>query len=175
MPDVKADMSQVYLQPGDLYVARSPAIIRTILGSCLGATFWSARLGVGGLCHALLPRCPPNTAVPASRAHGYRYVDFCLRDMVRQFDQMGAFRREVEVKLFGGADVLPVGDADARRRSVGKQNCDTAIEILRVEGFQVVASSLGGTLGRNIRFNTETGEVLLRFLSHPLIKEDVDG
>ena len=46
------------LQPGELYLARKPAILRTILGSCVGVTFWSARLGAGALCHGVLPRCP---------------------------------------------------------------------------------------------------------------------
>jgi hypothetical protein len=37
-----------------------------------------------------------------------------------------------------------------------------AIKVLEEEGFAVTASSLGGACGVNIRFNTRTGEVLLR-------------
>ena len=44
--------------PGELVLAREPTILATILGSCIGVTFWSARLGIGALCHAMLPRCP---------------------------------------------------------------------------------------------------------------------
>jgi chemotaxis receptor (MCP) glutamine deamidase CheD len=36
--------------------------------------------------------------------------------------------------------------------------------VLRAEGLAVIASSLGGTSGLNIRFDTRTGEVLLRRL-----------
>jgi chemotaxis protein CheD len=71
-------------------------------------------------------------------------------------------RSEVQVKLFGGADVLLVSDASML--TVGRMNCEAAIEVVRELGFAVAASSLGGTLGRNIRFNTRTGEVLLRWL-----------
>ena len=35
-----------------------PAILRTMLGSCVGVTFLVPRLGVGALCHPMLPRCP---------------------------------------------------------------------------------------------------------------------
>jgi len=91
-------------------------------------------------------------------------VDFAIRHLARQFDELGARRAEVEVKLFGGADVLLVSDAAATKATVGKLNCEAAIEVLRDEGFAVIASSLGGSLGLNIRFDTRTGEVLLRRL-----------
>jgi chemotaxis protein CheD len=67
------------------------------------------------------------------------------------------------VKLFGGADVLTVTN-EASRPTVGSLNCETAIRVLRDEGFNVMASSLGGTSGVNIQFHTDTGEVLLRRL-----------
>jgi chemotaxis protein CheD len=67
----------------------------------------------------------------------------------------------VQVKLFGGADVLMVTD-EASRPSVGRLNCEAAIRVLRDEGLGVIASSLGGTSGVNIKFHTGTGEVLLR-------------
>jgi chemotaxis receptor (MCP) glutamine deamidase CheD len=35
------------------------------------------------------------------------------------------------------------------------------MKVLEEEGFAVSASSLGGKRGVNIRFNTQTGEVLL--------------
>jgi chemotaxis receptor (MCP) glutamine deamidase CheD len=36
------------------------------------------------------------------------------------------------------------------------------MNVLEEEGFAVSASSLGGQRGVNIRFNTQTGEVLLQ-------------
>ncbi len=58
MPESTAILPDLELQPGELYLARSPSILRTILGSCVGVTFWSARLGAGALCHGVLPKCP---------------------------------------------------------------------------------------------------------------------
>jgi len=149
------------LQPGELYLARDPAILRTILGSCVGVTFWSKRLGAGALCHGLLPRCPPNP-VPAE---GYRYVDYSIRYLAQQFDMLGASRRELEVKLFGGADVLPVDRIVPGKPTVGAQNCAVALEVLQQEGFVVSASDLGGRRGRRIHFHTGTGRVLLHRLA----------
>jgi chemotaxis protein CheD len=164
MLETESEASDIYLHPGESYLARKPAIIRTILGSCVGVTFWSARLGVGALTHSQLPRCPTNSFAGLSLAEGRRYVDFSIRDIARQFDALGAHRTEVEVKLFGGADVLLVSDEAATKATVGKLNCEAAIEVLRDEGLAVIASSLGGSSGLNIRFDTRTGEVLLRRL-----------
>jgi len=164
MLEIDSELSEVYLHPGESYFARKPAIIRTILGSCVGATIWSARLGVGGLTHSQLPRCPANSYVAFNPAVGRRYVDYAIRDLIRQFDQLGAMRAELQVKLFGGADVLLIDDMESSKPTVGKLNCEAAIEVLRDEGFQVAASSMGGTCGLNIRFDTRTGEVRLRRL-----------
>ena len=89
-------------------------------------------------------------------------MDFAVRDIARQFDELGAQRAEVQIKLFGGGDVLLVSDAACAIPTVGKLNCEAVIEVVSAEGFNVIASSLGGKIGRNIQFNTRTGEVLLR-------------
>lgn len=153
------------LQPGELYLARGPAILRTILGSCVGVTFWSPRLGAGALCHGVLPRCPQNWPSGSTLSEGYRYVDFSIRYLARQFDALGACRRDLEVKVFGGADVLPVNGTSRDRPTVGALNCLVALEVLAAEGFTVSASDVGGVRGRTIHFHTGTGEVLLHRLA----------
>jgi len=147
------------LQPGEVYLAREPAILRTILGSCVSVTLWSARLGAGALCHGVLPRCPQVWPENSSLSAGFRYVDFSIRHLARQFDVLGARRDEVEVKVFGGADVLPA--VRGAKPTVGALNCEAALEVLGQEGFKVSASDLGGTRGRRIHFHTGTGVVLV--------------
>jgi len=153
------------LQPGELYLARGPAILRTILGSCVGVTFWSARLGAGAMCHGVLPRCPLVLPPGSGLAGGHRYVDFSIRYLVQQFEILGASRYELAVKLFGGADVLPVTAGRGARPTVGAQNCRAAIETLADEGLTISASDLGGVRGRRIHFHTGTGEVLVHRLA----------
>jgi chemotaxis receptor (MCP) glutamine deamidase CheD len=45
---------------------------------------------------------------------------------------------------------------------------------VRAEGFNLVASSLGGTAGLNIKFNTQTGVVLLRRLPRVVFEDGID-
>jgi len=171
----ECELPEIYLQPGESHFARRPSIIRTLLGSCVSVSFWSAGAGAGALCHALLPRCPKNVRADVSVAMGRRYVDFAICDLARQFDRLGVPRSEVQIKLFGGADVLPINFSNPQRPTVGRQNCEAAVEVLKAEGFLVSASSLGGTTGRSIQFFTGTGEVRLRWLAQVGFEEGVDG
>jgi chemotaxis protein CheD len=161
MAEVETALREVYVQPGESHLVREPTMLRTLLGSCVGITFWVPRLGMGALCHPMLPRVPARRPANLSRAAGCRYVDFAIRDLARQFDDIGVGRNEIVVKLFGGGDVLLVA-SDSTRPTVGKLNCAVALKVLEEENFQVVASSLGGNCGVNIHFNTSTGEVLLK-------------
>jgi len=161
MSEVEEGLPEVYVQPGESRLVKEPTMLRTLLGSCVGVAFRVPRLGIGALCHPMLPRHPTRPAAPLSRSASRRYVDYAIRDLARQFDQLGARRDEVEVKLFGGGDVLLTAN-DEKRPTVGKLNSEAAVKVLAEEGFAVTASSLGGTRGINIHFNTKTGEVLLR-------------
>ncbi len=163
MPELEESLPEVYVQPGESHLVKKPATMRTLLGSCVGIAFWVPRLGVAALCHPMLPRFPHRSpdGMPLSKSR--RYVDFAIRDLARQFDNLGAKRGEVQVKLFGGCDVLPVSKK-SHKPTVGKLNYETALKVLESEGFRVSAYCLGGDCGITIGFNTETGEVLLKRL-----------
>ena len=161
MPQPDTTLPEVYVQPGESRLVREPTMLRTLLGSCVGIAFRVPRLGVGALCHPMLPHTPAKLADSLTRSAGRRYVGFAIRDLARQFDALGARRNEVEVKLFGGGDVLEM-TSSAKRPTVGRLNSEAAMKVLAEEGFGVSASSLGGNRGVNIHFNTETGEVFLQ-------------
>ena len=114
MPKLTSELREIYLQPGELYLAREPAIIRTILGSCIGITFWSAKLRVGALCHPLLPVCPTDLTAEKRLVIGCYYVDFSVRQLAWQFDQLDVSRSELQVEIFGGADMISNGSKRPR-------------------------------------------------------------
>ena len=111
MLELNSKLRENYLEPGELHIAREPAIIRTALGACIGITFWSAKLRVGALAHPLLPYCPTDLTAEKRLVTGRRYVDFSIRQLAWQFDQLDVSRRQVHVKVFGGAEVVGIGTA----------------------------------------------------------------
>jgi len=58
MPGADEQLPEVYVQPGESHLVREPTMLRTLLGSCVGVTFLVPRLGVGALCHPMLPPTP---------------------------------------------------------------------------------------------------------------------
>jgi chemotaxis protein CheD len=170
MPEPDGMMPEINVQPGESHLVKEPAILRTVLGSCVGVVFLVPRLGISALCHPMLPVCPANRTGKMSVTAGRRYVDFAIREMARQLDSLGVRREEAEVKLFGGGDVLLVADG-ASRPTVGKLNCEAALRVLNEEGFTISASRLGGTAGVHIQVETSNGEVMLRRLDSDPIGE----
>jgi chemotaxis receptor (MCP) glutamine deamidase CheD len=55
MLELNSELREIYLEPGELHIAREPVIILTDLGACIGITFWTAKLRVGALAHRVLP------------------------------------------------------------------------------------------------------------------------
>jgi chemotaxis protein CheD len=154
----------VYLKVGEIQVTDRPSVIITVLGSCLSITMYSQRLGVGGICHGLMPTCNNAKLCTGVCKGGFKYVDCSIYRMVSLFEQLGAKRSEIEVKCFGGADLFS-RDIDPRRViSIGRENIQTAREILRHEGLTLHAMDIGGNGGRKILFYPHTGEVLLKRL-----------
>jgi len=161
MAAANEELPEIYLQPGESRLVKEPTILRTLLGSCVGIAFWAPRYGASALCHAMLPHFSVKQAATMTRSACCRYVDFAIRDLARQFDALGIQRKEIVVKVFGGGDVLNTA-GDPARPTVGRLNIEVAVRVLEEEGFYIMASSLGGSRGINIYFNTQTGEVRLK-------------
>ena len=156
-----AHLPVVYVSPGDLIVAERPSMLVTVLGSCVAATMFHRRLGLAAMCHGLLPN-----GGREREGDPFRYVTSAVRHMADRFRSAGARPNEIEVKLFGGADVLEVSDmAVCSGATVGARNTEAALRALESEGLRVIASDMRGRRGRKIFFNTETGEVFLKRLS----------
>lgn len=153
--EAKADIVRVFLKPGEVFIAREPTIISTILGSCVSVTMFNPRLKAGAMCHALLPK---NSGI--SETEGSRFVDYAIPHMVRGLERFGIGRQEIEVKLFGGSDVLNFGGREVA--TVGTQNVAKALEILEQERLPLMVMDVRGTQGRKLFFRTYTGEVFLK-------------
>jgi len=142
----------VYLFPGEVHCAPEPAIVTTILGSCVAVCLWDAALHVGGINHFVLPE--------ARRGQSdARYGDIAIETLMGSLSGLGGEPRHWRAKVFGGAAVLPL---DGRDDTVGRRNVALALDTLRRHRVPVLARSTGGRHGRMIRLHTETGAVDLR-------------
>ncbi len=140
----------IFLKPGEVAVASEPALISTVLGSCVAVTMFSPLLRIGAICHAMLPDC-------GERFDDLRYVAPAVYFIYRKLKERGA--ASLVVKLFGGAQVLDVGGYDACRQTVGEQNVERTEQVLASLGLLISAQDTGGLRGRKLYFCTRDGTV----------------
>lgn len=154
-----------HLRAGELVLSHEPVVVSTILGSCISVTMFHPRIKLGAICHGLLP----NGGCEEMTAEALRYVDCSIHHMIRRLETLGAQPGQLQIKLFGGADVLVHPSAGDGRTSIGAQNVRAASLALEEEGLHVLAHDVGGERGRRLFFLPHTGEVYvkrLRKLSH---------
>lgn len=155
-------LPHIFLKPGELFLSRAPAIVSTVLGSCVSITFFEPAARLGAMCHVMLPSGPMG-------GEGFRFVDSTLGYMVEKIAGMGIELKMCEVKVFGGADVLLPRDANGTRMSVGSQNIQETRRGLELLGLVPKASDVGGKHGRKLFFNSHTGDVFLKKVQKTVI------
>jgi chemotaxis protein CheD len=142
---------------GAFHAPADPAVVTTVLGSCVAVCLWDRGRGLGGMNHYVLPRS-------ADGEPGLRYGETAIDRLIQAMAEHGCTSRTLEAKIFGGAAVLCVADPE---RSVGTRNVDLARERLAHHGIPIAAQRTGGISGLWVRFWTRTGEVVIRPLSSP--------
>lgn len=154
----------ITLKPAELYISDHPAIVRTVLGSCVAVTMFDKRIGVAAMCHALLPQGNETLDQQAATTENlsYKYVQTVIPLMLQRLKAFGSEAKDLEVKLFGGADMLTVRTGNPNMQPVGKSNIDAVLQAIKAHNLELIVSDVGGHFGRKILFYTQTGEVLLK-------------
>ena len=147
----------VFLQPGDLFVADAGYRIRTVLGSCVSITLWQPETRIGGMSHFLLPS--RGRTAPGGELDG-RYGDEALQLILRQLRRQGISPSQCRAKIFGGGNMFPA-HAVAGSIQVGQRNGEAARSLLREHGIRVMSESLFGVGHRQVIFDIATGDVWL--------------
>ncbi|MBN2028040.1 MAG: chemotaxis protein CheD [Actinobacteria bacterium] len=134
--------------PGDVLVAQS-------LGSCLGIAIHDPVSGVTGLLHLLLPRPGDN-----GRANGNPclYATSGIPRLFRAAYAMGAAKKNIVVKLAGGAKILDEQDSF----DIGKRNYIMTRKILWKNGILISAEDVGGTMWRSMNIEVGSGRLWIR-------------
>jgi chemotaxis protein CheD len=139
-------------------IARAPVVLVAYgLGSCLGIAIHDPRQKIGGLAHTLLPA--PRPGVPELRPT--KFVDSAIRLMVADLLAQGAARERLLVKLVGGANMFEPLYLQAEE-GIGARNIRAARETLQALALPLQGEDVGGTFGRTMEFDLESGAVSVR-------------
>lgn len=152
--DRKFDIEAVKILPGEYFVTPRDMLIVTVLGSCISVCLRDSATGIGGMNHFMLPgdKSEASSVVSGSA----RYGTYAMEVLINHLLKLGALRRRLEAKVFGGGAVI----SNMTTMNVGERNAAFVLDYMRTEGIPVVASDLLDIYPRKIYFFPRTGRVL---------------
>lgn len=152
--------------PGDFYATKSSpdVVISTLLGSCVSACLFDSVNQVMGMNHFMLVNSLNSQINGIDHSEAGRYGVHSMELLINKMLKLGALKKNIKAKFFGGANVLLSGlSSDTKAMlEIGKKNIDFIKEFFQVEGISVVSSDTGGNNGRKIYFLGRDFSVFVR-------------
>jgi chemotaxis protein CheD len=141
---------------GEIAVARSEGVLRTLLGSCLGLALYDRRLKVAALAHIVLPDSQGREGIPG------KFADTAVPAMLRQMQKLAAGEAlRPCAKIAGGANMFT---ASACANTIGEQNVRAVERVLNELRIPIIARDCGGEQGRRMMLDTTTGVVTIEIV-----------
>lgn len=149
----------ISILPGDYHATAAPVCLSTLLGSCVAACLYDPMTRVIGMNHFLLCGTRSLTRLPLLLSESGRYGIHAMELLINAMLKLGAQRRHLRAKVFGGATIIA---SQSKMPGVGELNARFVREFLENEKIPLVAEDLGGIHGRVIYFMPEDFSVMVR-------------
>lgn len=143
-------MTKVIVRIADSAVVHNPAVLVTIVGSCVGIALRDPRAKIGALAHILLPSIDEskNKDVPLKFADSA--VEFTVNEMIKK----GCSKKRIEAKIAGGASMFEFGLSSMK---IGERNVEAVVNKLEEYNIPIIARDVGKNYGRTLEYHVETG------------------
>jgi chemotaxis protein CheD len=154
---VEAEVARIL--PGEFYATDGPAVISTVLGSCVSACIHDPVAQVGGMNHFMLPSASASDRPQDAAA---RYGLAAMEQLINALLKLGGRRERLQVKLTGGGRMF------ANRMDIGVLNSTFALDFVSREGLHLINQDLGGMNPRRVLYYPASGR--LRVQKMPAIE-----
>ena len=166
--DRQMDVVMARVLPGEYYVSMLDECIVTVLGSCISVCVRDPYSKIGGMNHFMLPESEEGHWAGTAASATTRYGNYAMEHLINHLLSHGAARNSLEIKVFGGGNVLKGG------ANVGTRNVEFVEKYMRSEGYRIAAKDVGGDNPRKLLYYPVSGKVLLKHLrtSDDLIQQE---
>lgn len=136
-------------------IANGPAVLRTILGSCVGICIYDRMKKIGGMAHILLPVDTSNgTAIE-------KFAETAIPHMVQMLLKEGAKKEFMSAKIAGGASMFKF-EASVTLGQIGERNIEETKKMLAKLQIPLLDEDTGGSAGRVIDFFLDDGHLKVK-------------
>ncbi len=149
--------SEIIVNMGCLAVAKGPATLSAILGSCVGIAVFDPTTNTGGLAHVMMPENDRSNGNPA------KYADTAVPALLHEMSKAGVERSSLVAKLTGGACVLG-NEGGSGMLNIGERNLAISRQALTAAGIDIVAEDTGGVIGRKMSVDLTDFAIVVRLL-----------
>jgi len=150
-------MAVLVVGMADLKVAKAPDTLTTLgLGSCVGITLFDNKSKIGGMAHCMLP-----TYKGFEGQSKAKFVDSAVIELLNQMTKLGASRGSLVAKIAGGAHMFGKSQNNDLLK-IGERNIAAGLAVLKQLSIPVQANDTGGTYGRTIELNINTGALSIK-------------
>jgi len=150
-------MAVIVVGMADLKVAKHPDTLTTLgLGSCVGITLFDRAKKIGGMAHCMLP-----TYKGFEGQNIAKFVDSAVIELINQLVRIGASRTSLVAKIAGGAHMFGRSQ-NSDMLKIGERNAAAGLAILRQLAIPVQANDTGGSHGRTIELDIESGALRIK-------------
>ena len=153
----------IEIKIAELFAGTEECVIVTNgVGSCVVIVLHDCLKRIGGMAHAILPHkkdeLPPITISRDESGRRFvKYADQAVDMLAEEIVALGGTREHLVAKLVGGAHMFALLEGD--KNGIGFQNTEAARERLAALSIPIETEVVGGTVGRNVRFDCATGIV----------------
>ena len=135
---------------GQISLGREGDELVAVLGSCVGLTLLHPRHRVAVLAHIVLPTANGRTGLPG------KFADTAMPEMKKMLAVAGVPTVGLVAKLAGGSNMFGQSGGPLQ---IGEANIEMITKLLEAQCIRVIAKDLGGTKGRRITVDCQTGLV----------------
>lgn len=142
----------------EIQVSRSPHVLRTTLGSCIGIVLYQPDIKLGAISHIMLARDPVGRDKIKNPG---KYGETALPMLIRMFEEEGAKHGTYSARIFGGASMFKNISSNFLQ-NIGENNITLVREYLQSEKIPILVEDVGGHDGRTISLFLDDGRILLK-------------
>ena len=148
----------------DLNVTNAPNKLTTVgLGSCIGVTLYDDVRKNGGMLHIMLP----DSTQFQNITNPYKFADLGVPILLKKVQELGSRKNDIFAKIAGGASMFNFSDKKMVM-DIGNRNSIAVKKILDELGISLISEDIGGSNGRTITLDTNTGGVLIKTVGKEL-------
>ena len=154
-----SNFKRITIYIGGYYASRQPAVIKTVLGSCISVCLFENNLKFGGMNHFMLPEMK-EWENPEDDYNYTRYGLYAMEVLINEIIKLGGKKANLTAKIFGGGHVLTGMTSNVLQ--VPDKNIRFARKFLADENIPIISEDVGGSWPRKVFFFNTENRVLMK-------------